>query len=1046
LSSQPFIAQKESTMLSFSPRNWFGPARCHKSLRKRLNQPLQVELLEDRWVPAIGGTPSQNFVAQAYLDQLGRTVDSSGLAFWSKLVDQGVSRTQVVFGIQNSQEFRTNEIEDRYHHILGRDADPVGLNGSLAFLTNGGRIEQLENFLYGSAEFFQKSGGTDDGFLTALYIDLLGRPTPNGSGQAIDPVNPTHRGDRAGWDSALASGITSFQVATLISQGSENLTRQVGLKYQNILGRTADAAGLNLFVTFEPALGLDAISAILTGSDEHFQNIQKQPPTIPGINTTSTALASSANGAAALNTPVIFTATVSPNKDPRYTASGTVTFLEGTTVLDTEQLGGNGTAASKPLTLPVGDHAITVAYSGDANFAASTSPPLTQTVSGQATTTALATSSPANTSNLADAVTFTATVTPSTLGSFAASGTVTFTDNGTPLANGTVALSGGAAMYRTTTLPAGSHVIKAAYSGDSNFAASSGTVAQTVNQMTTITSVTSDSPTSNKTQPVTFTAVVTPTAVGSFVPSGTVTFTDNGTPLLNGTVPVSGGTAKFTTDALAPSTDPHVIKATYNGDTNFSTSSGTVNQTVNLKDKVITALALMAAPAPSNFTDAVTFTATVSPAQSPEGFQLTGTVTFTDNVATLPMNVIDVSTGTATPAGIVVKYTTPAGFNLPAGDNLITAAYSGNTNFNARSNNLTQHVNAAPTTVTQPMASPAAPLFGQQVTLTAQVSTTVQGIGQPSAGDVTFQDTFNGNTTTLGSEPINSQGLASLTLTTPLAKGTHQIVAIYNGDNHNFAASSPSSALSLSVGLATPSVSITPSGSQPAIALEGSVVVSATVSNGVAGVPFQGQVTFTVDGTPVSVNVGGTTQQTVGVDANGNTPRVTIGPLSAANVDHAHVISATYGSDPNYNNSSVPAGQVLKQVVNQATPTVSFTSLNNLMAGTETFTATVTSNGPASGPLALQGGTLTFTLNGRNLMAVVLSSGALTGTSESVTLNAASPGSVTVSFQSSDPNYNTNTPPTDTKTIGFQENDPDGLGDDIDDTTRDPKDVFFFNT
>src|SRR5437868_173355 len=44
---------------------------------------LWVEALEQRWVPTGGGTPSQNFVAQAYQDLLQRPVDAMGQAFWS---------------------------------------------------------------------------------------------------------------------------------------------------------------------------------------------------------------------------------------------------------------------------------------------------------------------------------------------------------------------------------------------------------------------------------------------------------------------------------------------------------------------------------------------------------------------------------------------------------------------------------------------------------------------------------------------------------------------------------------------------------------------------------------------------------------------------------------------------------------------------------------------------------------------------------------------------------------------------------------------------
>ncbi|HLJ93446.1 MAG TPA: DUF4214 domain-containing protein, partial [Gemmataceae bacterium] len=63
-----------------------------------------MEALEDRLAPAVIGSPSQNFINQVYQDLLGRMADPSGLSFWSSMVDQGVSRIQVVAQIETSLE------------------------------------------------------------------------------------------------------------------------------------------------------------------------------------------------------------------------------------------------------------------------------------------------------------------------------------------------------------------------------------------------------------------------------------------------------------------------------------------------------------------------------------------------------------------------------------------------------------------------------------------------------------------------------------------------------------------------------------------------------------------------------------------------------------------------------------------------------------------------------------------------------------------------------------------------------------------------------
>jgi sugar lactone lactonase YvrE len=76
---------------------------------------------------------------------------------------------------------------------------------------------------------------------------------------------------------------------------------------------------------------------------------------------------------------VTFTATVTPRAPGGGTPTGTVTFLDGTTVLATEVLSGGSTSFATT-SLAVGPHTITAVYSGDADFVTSISATLTQQV------------------------------------------------------------------------------------------------------------------------------------------------------------------------------------------------------------------------------------------------------------------------------------------------------------------------------------------------------------------------------------------------------------------------------------------------------------------------------------------------------------------------------------------------------------------------------------------------------------------------------------------------------------------------------------------
>jgi hypothetical protein len=93
---------------------------------------------------------------------------------------------------------------------------------------------------------------------------------------------------------------------------------------------------------------------------------------------TTTSLTSSANPAF-LGQPVTFTATVAPVSPASGAPTGTVNFLDGSTVIDTATLSG-GSASFTASSLAQGTHTITAVYSGDADYVGSTSPVLTQTV------------------------------------------------------------------------------------------------------------------------------------------------------------------------------------------------------------------------------------------------------------------------------------------------------------------------------------------------------------------------------------------------------------------------------------------------------------------------------------------------------------------------------------------------------------------------------------------------------------------------------------------------------------------------------------------
>ena len=133
------------------------------------------------------------------------------------------------------------------------------------------------------------------------------------------------------------------------------------------------------------------------------------------------------------------------------------------------------------------------------------------------------------------------------------------------------------ASVETDLLPVGSSTITADYGGTRPYQASSGSTTQTVNPVSTTTTIASSANPSVQGTTVHF-FVKVKTAFGHTAKSGTVAFAAGATPL--GTVQLSAvGEARFSTKSLPLGTT--VITATYNGATSFIGSSATLTQTVN---------------------------------------------------------------------------------------------------------------------------------------------------------------------------------------------------------------------------------------------------------------------------------------------------------------------------------------------------------------------------------------------------------------------------------------------------------------------------------
>lgn len=204
-----------------------------------------------------GLTGNSGFLCAAFTDILGRAPDPSGIATFGALLSSGGSRTQAAWGLLTSPEYRGDLVQAWYGRYLDRPADPGGLSSWSAQLAGGWSDEKVIAALIGSPEFFANSGGTDAGFLGALYLDLLGR--------SVDPSGS------ATFTALLSAGTPSTQVAWDVLTSPEYRGNLVESYYQYFLGGPSDPAGKAFWVSQLGAGATDEqVISGFVGSDQYF--------------------------------------------------------------------------------------------------------------------------------------------------------------------------------------------------------------------------------------------------------------------------------------------------------------------------------------------------------------------------------------------------------------------------------------------------------------------------------------------------------------------------------------------------------------------------------------------------------------------------------------------------------------------------------------------------------------------------------------------------------------------------------------------------------
>jgi Bacterial Ig-like domain (group 3)/FG-GAP-like repeat len=815
--------------------------------------------------------------------------------------------------------------------------------------------------VYSGDPVFNTSQSADQGETISAAPTSVSVSSP-GAGTVDNPVALTATVAPA--TTPAASSVVPFAGTITFFNGGNAITACTGLAVtNNSVAEDATAVCTTSALT-APS---DSITAQYNSGDPNYSASSVSSPLTQVINPvgTTVAVSSISPSSPTVDQAVLITATVTPQGASVVVPfAGTMSFsLDGATIsgCTTQAVSPTtGVATCSVSSIGVGSHNLTALYSGDTNYNTSAASPNFPVAIGKAAT--LTTLSALPTSSTVDqSVTLTAVVSanvnpaPSPANTTAITGSVSFADNATAITNCTAqavifsSTTGTAtATCTTSALAAGTHSsLAATYLGNSSYSASpaSTSATVTVSKAAASASLSSNPSSPALNQSVTYTASITFPTPLTIVPTGTVSFSDNGTPISGCTaqgITVTGTANIYQAACTEPSLagGSHAIIADYSGDTNYSTVSGNLSLSIA---SATTTTTVTASPSPSTVNGSVNFTVSVLGGKSTTvGGTATVTADGTTNLGQCTLANWSSTTGIAT--------CTVSSSTLALGSHSISANYSGDSNYGSSSGTLTggQTVNAASTSLA--LGSSLNPsVVNQSVIFTATL--TFPSGSTALTGTVAFTD--NGATIiNCGAITPTAAGIAICTDVSLAQSATaHTIKAAFTDSKGNFSSSNATLGGGQTVSAAAGSISLTSSPNPSSY--NQPVTFTATVSVPAGGTAPSGSITFTDSVTTAAIPG----CSAVGLNANNVALCIT-----STLANGAHTVTATYSGDSNFTVSS----HSVSQTVGAAATSVNISSSANPSVANQsvTFLATVSSSAQGSTPF---GGTMLFQDNGTSI-------------------------------------------------------------------------------
>lgn len=222
------------------------------------------------------GTADQLFVYEYLKDLFQRPISIDEVNYWTAQFEKNHRDPQTLSSIVIEStppfEYRRDEIDSAFQTYLHRAADPQGeayflnlVNISQGVRSGPGTERRTSAILIASDEYYnQRSGGTVDGFINAVFEDALKRPAT------------AH--DLAYFEFQLTHGMSHVEFATTVLSSYESDVIQINKLYERYLGRPADPYGISAFVfNYNNGYGTETNTETLLDTPEFYNRAAGLP-------------------------------------------------------------------------------------------------------------------------------------------------------------------------------------------------------------------------------------------------------------------------------------------------------------------------------------------------------------------------------------------------------------------------------------------------------------------------------------------------------------------------------------------------------------------------------------------------------------------------------------------------------------------------------------------------------------------------------------------------------------------------------------------------